>query len=255
MQAEFRKKCIQNVSRTGCPFGNRNSETLGAGDINSPLPRRSNACTPSLTAWARLVPADLGDCARRLRQGSLSLLWADRVSAHLRVFVVLVVQHHHGDQAAAAFLAVNKFRPPLVPLVHTPHETMRPAIAMSYAVLVIQQQRHVYRAFVEGRGNRVPVPPRQIQDFLRLVKGGELSAASDRSPPNGSRLYSLGITTSDQRAKNPSSCSKFIAFPPLQIFEEIAEAVEFGFGKGFRVGCKRFSSACRTSQRTTLTAK
>jgi hypothetical protein len=65
------------------------------------------------------------------------LLRADRLRTHLRVFFVLVEEHHHRDEASAVLFVVHKLSPAIVPHVHAAHETTRPVVAVSHAVLVL----------------------------------------------------------------------------------------------------------------------
>src|ERR1035437_7668973 len=113
--------------------------------------RRPAAATLVLlpgAARARIVPPALGSAAPWHRRGGpgtdlpmrpeiairpqqpsrhvhddfFALLWADRLGAHLRVFVMLVEEHHHRDQASAVLLVVDKLRPAVVTHPHSPHE-------------------------------------------------------------------------------------------------------------------------------------
>src|SRR5208282_5060828 len=86
---------------------------------------------------ARLLPPDLGCAApwrapvgsgldlpmlpeiairpqqprRHAHDDFFALFRADRLGAHLRVFVVLVAEHHHRDQASAVLVVVDELRP------------------------------------------------------------------------------------------------------------------------------------------------
>jgi len=73
-----------------------------------------------------------------VRDHVFALFWADRLGPHLRVFVVLVAEHHHGDQASAVALVADKFSPAIVPHVHASHETTSPIVAMNRAILIFQ---------------------------------------------------------------------------------------------------------------------
>src|SRR5437870_817860 len=74
------------------------------------------------------------DPRRHVHDHIFSLFWADRLGAHLWVCVVLVVEHHHRDQASAVLLVVDKLRPAVVPHAHSPHETTTPLVAMRQAI-------------------------------------------------------------------------------------------------------------------------
>jgi hypothetical protein len=58
------------------------------------------------------IPLRCHEPSRHVHDNFFALLWADRLGTHLRVFVVLVVEHHHWDQAPAVLFIVD--RDPLV---------------------------------------------------------------------------------------------------------------------------------------------
>src|SRR5450759_2495394 len=113
--------------------------------------------------------------SRHVHDDFFALLWADRLSAHLRVFVVLVVEHEHRNHASAALLVVDKLSPAVMAHAHAPHEPASPVVAVRQAVFVLQQERHVDLILVQRPGDSVPVPHHQSQNFIGLVEAGELA--------------------------------------------------------------------------------
>ncbi len=91
--------------------------------------------------------------SRHVHDDLLALLRADRLGAHLGVFVVLVAEHHHRDQASAVLLVVDKLRPAVVAHGRAPHESASPVVAVRRAVLVLQQERHVDLALEQRPGD------------------------------------------------------------------------------------------------------
>src|ERR1019366_1217489 len=53
------------------------------------------------------VPIRPQQSSRHVHDDFFALLWADRFGPHLRVFVVLVAERHHGDQASAVLLSLT----------------------------------------------------------------------------------------------------------------------------------------------------
>src|SRR5215472_17046696 len=159
---------------------------------------------------------------RHVHDDVFALLRRDRLGAHLRVFIVLVVQSHHRDHASAVLLVVDKIGPAVVAHAHPAHEAASPVVAVPDAVVVLNHERHVNIILGEPPGDSVPVPHYQRQDFVRLFEARELASVGG-SPPTTSGRYSLGTTASGpaiRAAKNPSSSSTFIALPPLQLFRK-----------------------------------
>ena len=122
---------------------------------------------------------------RHVRYHIFALLGADRLGAHLRVCVVIVAEHHHGDQAPAVLLVVHKLGPSVVPHAHAPHEPASPVVAVRHAGLGLQQKRHIDLT-VEHRTAAVfqwrIMSPRISFASSRLSN----SWASDISPPKTS---------------------------------------------------------------------
>jgi len=107
-----------------------------------------------------------------VRDDIFPLLGANRLGPHLRVFVVLIVEHHRRDQAAALLFVADKLSPALGPHAHAPHEPVRPVIIVRHAVLVLQQKRHMDLALEQRPGDGVPV---------RIISP-KISFASSRLP-------------------------------------------------------------------------
>jgi hypothetical protein len=57
------------------------------------------------------IPISPHGSRRHVRDDFFALLWAHGLGAHLRLFVVLMVEHHHGDQASAVLVVVDKAQP------------------------------------------------------------------------------------------------------------------------------------------------
>ena len=113
--------------------------------------------------------------SRHVHDDVLALLWGDRLGTHLWVCVVLVAEHHHGDQPSAVLLVLNQLSPAIVAHVHAPHEAAGPVVAVRHAVFVLQQERNVDFAVEQRPGDGVPVPHHQPEDFVRLFEAGELA--------------------------------------------------------------------------------
>jgi hypothetical protein len=60
------------------------------------------------------VPISCHEPSRHVHDDFFALLWANRFGAHRWVFVVLVAEHHHRDQAAAGFIIVHQLCPAVV---------------------------------------------------------------------------------------------------------------------------------------------
>src|SRR5713226_7764976 len=82
------------------------------------------------------IPISCHEPSRHVQDDFFVLLWAHRLGAHLRVFIVLVAEHHHRDQASAVLLVVDKLGPTIVAHAHAPHEAASPVVAVRHAVLV-----------------------------------------------------------------------------------------------------------------------
>jgi hypothetical protein len=81
------------------------------------------------------------------------LFWADWLRAHCWIIVVLVVERHHRDHAAAMFLVIEQLRPAVTPHAHAPHKAASPIVAESDTVLILQQEWAVDLTFMQGCGN------------------------------------------------------------------------------------------------------
>jgi hypothetical protein len=57
--------------------------------------------------------------------------------------MVLVRQRENRNERASMLLIVHQDRPAVPPHLHATHETVRPVIATSYAIVIIQEKRQV----------------------------------------------------------------------------------------------------------------
>jgi len=82
--------------------------------------------------------------SRHVHDDLFALFWADRFRAHLRVFVVLMTEHHHREKAPTMLLILNQPCPAIVPQVHSPHEPNRPVVGQRHPGFILQQERDVH---------------------------------------------------------------------------------------------------------------
>jgi hypothetical protein len=96
------------------------------------------------------IPISWHESSRHVHNDFFALLWADRARARLRVLVVLVVEHHHRDQASAVLLVVDQLCPAVVTHAYTPHEAPSPVVAVRGAVRVLQPLLQLLRNSERG---------------------------------------------------------------------------------------------------------
>lgn len=131
---------------------------------------------------------------------------------------MLVVEHHHRDQASAILLVVHKLSPLVVPHVHSAHEAVCPIVPVKLALFVLEDHWNVDFAPMERRGDLVPVPRQQIENLLRLVEAGELNdlrqvAAEDLPVVLATFCPDCG---GQPRCNRTASCTDFETVPTAQ---------------------------------------
>src|ERR1035437_4560207 len=112
-------------------------------DLGSVAPRLTRVRTRTDLPMLPEIPIRPQQPSRHVHDDFFALLWADRLGAHLRVFVVLIVEHEYRNHASAVLLVVDQLCPAVVAHAHAPHEAASPVVAVRRAILIFQQHRHV----------------------------------------------------------------------------------------------------------------
>ena len=102
-----------------------------------------------------------------MRDNVFALFRADWFGAHLRVFVVFVMEHHQRNHASAVLLIVDKLGPTIVP-----HAQSLPwATPFSSS----NRRRNVDLTLEQRLGDGVPVLHHQSQGLIGLVETVEFA--------------------------------------------------------------------------------
>src|ERR1017187_8044689 len=83
-------------------------------DLGSIAPSFTRVGTGTDLPMRPEIPIRSQESSRHVHDDFFALFWADRLGAHLRVFVVLVAEHHHRNQGSAVLLVVEQLCPAVV---------------------------------------------------------------------------------------------------------------------------------------------
>ena len=168
--------------------------------------------------------------SRHLHEDFFALLRADRLGAHFRVWVELVAEHHHRDQAPSVLLIVNQLCPAVVAQACAVHEAASPVVALHHAILVFKQQRHVDRTLEQRPGNVIPVPHHEPEDLVCLIDAGEHAGvrylAAEDFPVVSARHH--GLRSRDEGGEEPVEYLDVHRPAAFAVLEEVAEVVKLG---------------------------
>src|ERR1019366_9204289 len=198
-------------------------------DFGNIAPGLTRVCTRTDLPMLPEIAMRPQQSSRHVHDDFFALLWADRLGAHLRVFIVLVMEHHHRNQAAAVLLVVDKLSPAVVAHGRAPHEAMSPVVAVRHAVRVLQQERDVDLTLEQRPGDVVPVPHHQPQNFIGFVEACELAGvrylAAEDLPVVFARHH--GLRSRDEGGEESVELLDVHRLAALATLEEVAEAVKF----------------------------